>query len=69
MHSQIGKDYDYIEIATFGTLDARDREICTMLIMHCLDQIGVDRSELRLAGFASLNDIARTYDVPPGHLV
>ncbi|MBA7556301.1 hypothetical protein ES705_49003 [subsurface metagenome] len=66
--AQIGGDYDYIEAVTFGTVDAPGREMCTMLIMHCLDQIGVDRSALGLGGFVSPNDIARTYDTPHGHL-
>jgi hypothetical protein len=62
--SQIGEDYDYIEAITFGTIDDPGREICTMLIMHCLDRIGVDRSALGLGGFVSPNDLARSMDAP-----
>jgi hypothetical protein len=67
--SQIGEDYDYLEAVTFGTINDPGREICTMLVMHCLDRIGVNRSGLGLGGFVSPNDIARTYDAPHGHLV
>lgn len=65
VRSKIGSDYDYIEAVTFGTIDDPGKEICTMLIMHCLDEIGVDRTELGLGGFVSPNDIARTYGAPP----
>jgi len=69
VRAQREEDYDYIEGATFGTIDDNGREICTMLIMHCLDQIGFDRSAIGLGGFVSPNDIARTFDVPHGHLI
>lgn len=40
------------------------KEICTMLIMHCLDEFGLNRTELGLDGFISPNDIARTFGAP-----
>jgi hypothetical protein len=60
VRDQIGEDCDHIEAATFGTLNDPGRELCTMLIMHCLDRTGVDRGELGLAGFVAPNDVART---------
>lgn len=65
VRSNIGEDYDYLEGATFGTFDDSGKEVCTMLIMHCLDEIGVNRAELGLDGFVSPNDIARTFGAPP----
>lgn len=64
VRSKNPSDFDYIEAVTFGTIDSPGKEMCTMLIMHCLDEIGVDRAELGLAGFVSPNDIARTYGAP-----
>jgi hypothetical protein len=64
VRSNIGEDYDYLEAITFGTFDDPGKEICTMLIMHCLDEIGVNRAELGLGGFVSPNDIARNFGAP-----
>lgn len=57
-------DYDYLEAITFGTVDDPGREICTMLIMNCLDEIGFDRESLGLGGFVSPNEIARRLGAP-----
>ncbi len=59
-----GADYDHLEAVTFGTVDDPGREICTMLIMNCLDEIGVDRDSFGLGGFVSPNDIARRMGAP-----
>lgn len=67
--SKIGQDYDYLELITFGTINDPGRDSCTMLIMHCLDEMGIDRTSMGLAGFVSPNDIARTYDAPPSHFL
>lgn len=64
VQGKIGADYDYLEAITFGTIDDPGREICTMLIMNCLDSIGVDRNSLGLSGFVSPNDIARRLGAP-----
>lgn len=64
VRSKIGSDYDYLEAMTFGTIDNPGKEICTMLIMHCLDEIGIDRDALGLSGFVSPNDIARAFGLP-----
>lgn len=64
VRSNKGEDYDYLEAITFGTFDDSGKEICTMLIMHCLDEIGVDRSEFGIGGFVSPNDIARAFGAP-----
>lgn len=64
VQEKIGSDYDYLEAVTFGTVDDPGREICTMLIMHCLDNIGFNRETLGLGGFVSPNDIARQLGAP-----
>jgi len=64
VQEKIGSDYDYLEAVTFGTKDDPGREICTMLIMHCLDSIGVDREALGLGNFVSPNDLARVLGAP-----
>lgn len=65
--SQVGKPMAWLELATFGNLHVPGREISTMLVMHGLDSIGVDRSPLGLAGFVSPNGIARDFRAPRGH--
>ena len=64
VQEKIGSDYDHLEAVTFGTIDDPGREMCTMLIMHCLDLIGVDREALGLGGFVSPNDLARVLGAP-----
>lgn len=64
IQEKIGSDYDYLEAVTFGTKDDPGREICTMLIMHCLDSIGVSREAIGLGGFVSPNDLARVLGAP-----
>ena len=64
-----GADWDYMEAITFGTVDDPGREICSMLIMHCLDTIGFDRAAIGLGGFVSPNDIARRLGAPNGRLL
>jgi len=66
VRSKDKNDFDYIEAITFGTYDDPGREMCTMLIMHCLDEIGFNRAELGLGGFVSPNQIARNFGAPRG---
>jgi len=61
---KIGSDFDYLEAITFGTVNDPGREICTMLIMHCLDTVGFDREAINLGGFVSPNDLARQLGAP-----
>jgi hypothetical protein len=67
--SKKGQQIDYLELLTFGTFGDPGREICTMLIMHCLDQIGFDRNAIGLGGFVSPNHIARLFGIAPGYLI
>lgn len=62
--AESGTDYDYLEALTFGTIDDPGKEICTMSIMHCLDNMGYDRSALGLDGFVSPNELARKLGAP-----
>jgi hypothetical protein len=64
VQNKIGADYDYLEAITFGTVDDPGKEICTMLIMNCLDEIGFDRGAVGLSGFVSPNDLARALGAP-----
>ncbi|GAG23670.1 unnamed protein product [marine sediment metagenome] len=64
VQSKIGSDYDALEAITFGTVDDPGKEMCTMLIMNCLDEIGFDRGALGLGGFVTPNDLARQLGAP-----
>ena len=64
VEEKIGSDFDYLEAITFGTVNDPGREICTMLIMHCLDEVGFDREAINLGGFVSPNDLARKLGAP-----
>jgi hypothetical protein len=51
---------------TFGALNIPGTELCTMLIIHCLDNIGFNRAAIGLGGFVSPNQIARVFNAPKG---
>jgi hypothetical protein len=57
---------DWLELVTFGAVHEPGRELCTMLIMHCLDKIGYNRAAIGLGGFVSPNEIARVFHAPKG---
>lgn len=52
-------DILYTKVSTFGTHEDPGMEVGTLLIMECLDSIGVDREALGLGGFVSSDDIAQ----------
>lgn len=65
VHEKNDADYDLLETITFGTVDDPGRELCTMLIMNCLDTVKPGyRESLGLGGFVSPNDIARQLGAP-----
>jgi hypothetical protein len=64
--AQEGERMDVLELLTFGRVDTPGEELCTMLIMHCLDKIGFDRVAAGLGGFVSPNQIARFFSAPKG---
>lgn len=64
--AQVGESMDVLELVTFGALHQPGRELCTMLIMHCLDRIGYHRSAIGLGGFVSPNRIAHAFHAPEG---
>ncbi len=64
VQGKIDSDYDYLEAGTFGTVDDPGKEVCTMLIMNCLDEIGFDREAIGLGDFVSPNDLARQLGAP-----
>jgi hypothetical protein len=64
--AQVGEPMDQIALVTFGAIQQKGSEVCTMLIMHCLDQVGFNRSAMGLGGFVSPNEIARAFNAPQG---
>jgi hypothetical protein len=64
--AQVGEGMDWLELVTFGALNIPGTELCTMLIMHCLDNIGFNRAAIGLGGFVSPNQIARVFNAPKG---
>ncbi len=64
--AQVGERMDWLELVTFGAASIPGTEICTMLVMHCLDEIGFDRTQIGLGGFVSPNHIARVCHAPKG---
>jgi hypothetical protein len=66
--AQVGEGMDALELVTFGALHEKGRELCTMLIMHCLDKINFNRAAMGLGGFVSPNAIAHAFGAPGGDL-
>jgi hypothetical protein len=63
VHAQVGQPmFKFMN----GTLSV---ELCTSLIMDCLDEIGFNRAAIGIGGFVTPNSIAQVFAAPPGDII